>query len=116
FFAYVGHDASGQPAQFLRDENGHFFNRGMDGASPLIASAATPEQAERMWATLLDPQRFLTPLGLSAVDMQAPYFDKGGYWNGSVWLPYQWFFWKAMLDYGLSDAAHALAKNVLAAY
>lgn len=116
FFGYVAHDEHGQPQGFLRDDNGHFFNRGMDGLTPLLAGATTPAQTERMWATLLDPQRFLTPLGMSAVDMQAPYFDKGGYWNGSVWLPYQWFFWKAMLDYGLTDAAHRLALSVLASY
>lgn len=116
FFGYVIHNTQGQPAEFLRDESGHFFNRGMDGLSPLIAGATSAEQAAQLWQTLLDPQRFFTPIGLAAVDMQAPYYDKGGYWNGSVWMPYQWFFWKAMLDYGLAAEAHELAKRVLGIY
>lgn len=116
FFGYVWHDERGVPCGHFHDEQGHFFNRGMDGLSPLIASAVAGQQAERMWKILLDEERFLTPVGLSTVDLQAPYFSKGGYWNGSVWIPYQWFFWKAMLDYGLAEAAHDLAKRVLKTY
>ncbi|WP_309399941.1 MGH1-like glycoside hydrolase domain-containing protein [Cerasicoccus maritimus] len=116
FFGYVEHDDQGQVLNILRTESGENFNRGMDGLSPLLADAVTPEQADRLWRTLLDANRFMNPLGLSAVDRQASYYRQDGYWNGSVWMPYQWFFWKALLDYGMLDQAQQLATRVLKMY
>jgi hypothetical protein len=40
------------------------------------------------------------------VDQSAPYFKVDGYWNGAVWMPYQWIVWKALLDRGHGDVSH----------
>ena len=51
--------------------------------------------------------------GLSAVDQSAPYYKIDGYWNGTVWMSHQWFFWKTMLDLGESDFAYKIAVKAL---
>ena len=62
---------------------------------------------------LSDPDRFWTRIGLSTVDQSAPYYRKDGYWNGAVWMPHQWFFWKTALDLGQGDFAYQIAKTAL---
>lgn len=113
YFGYVLHDENGDPCGILRDENGVNFNAGLGGASPLFAGGCTPEQEERLWARLQDPHRLWTSCGLSTVDRQAPYYRKDGYWNGSVWMPYQWMFFKAALDAGMADFAFRIARTAL---
>ena len=54
-----------------------------------------------------------TQCGLTAVDQSAPYYRSDGYWNGSVWMPHQWFFWKAFLDMGRADEARCVARTAL---
>ena len=42
------------------------------------------------------------PAAFSTVDQSAPYYRRDGYWNGAVWMPYQWMFFKSALDAGLA--------------
>lgn len=113
YFSYVLHDTTGLPTGPLRHASGHNFNMGLDGVMPLIAGVCTPEQEAILLARLQDPKRFWTPIGLSTVDQSAPYYRQDGYWNGSVWMPQQWFIWKTALDMGLGDFAHRIAKTAL---
>ena len=113
YFGYVLHDAQGEPCGILRDENGVNFNAGLGGASPLFAGVCTPAQEDLLWARLQDPHRLWSSCGLSTVDQQAPYYRKDGYWNGSVWMPYQWIFFKAALDAGMEDFAFRIARTAL---
>ena len=48
------------------------------------------------------------------MDLAAPYYRTDGYWNGSVWMPYQWFFWKTALDHGQAGFAWRIAERALA--
>lgn len=116
YFSYVRYDDAENCAGILRYENGVNFNMGLDGASPLLAGICTPEQKRILWEKLESPERCWTPYGLSAVDRSAPYFRRDGYWNGSVWMPYQWFFWKAALDDGRGDFAWKIAETALKMY
>jgi hypothetical protein len=113
YFGYVTHDTQGNPSGILRTPEGVNFNRGMDGIYPLVAGIGTPEQRRRMIAKLADPQALMTPIGLTTVDQSAPYYRADGYWNGAVWMPHQWFFWKALLDHGEADLAFEIARRAL---
>ena len=113
YFGYVLHDEDGNPCGILRDDNGVNFNAGLGGASPLFADLCTPEQQELLWVRLQDPHRLWSDCGLSTVDRQAPYYRKDGYWNGSVWMPYQWIFFKSALDAGMADFAFRIAQTAL---
>jgi hypothetical protein len=113
YFSYVLHDEDGYPKEHLRHESDLNFNMGLDGVMPLVAGICTPEQEALMLKRLVDPDRFWTRIGLSTVDQSAPYYRKEGYWNGAVWMPYQWFFWKTALDLGRGDFANQIGNNAL---
>lgn len=113
YFGYVRHDADGNPTEILRDGTGTNHNMGLGGASPLFAGACTPAQAQSLWEKLESSERLWSPCGLSTVDQSAPYYRKDGYWNGAVWMPYQWMFFKAALDAGRMEFAFKLADTLL---
>lgn len=113
YFSYVVHDDEGWPVDILRHDSGVNFNMGMDGVYPLVAGICTPEQEQRLVATLMAPEHLWTPYGLTTVDQSAPYYRAEGYWNGAVWMAHQWFFWKALLDMGRLDEAHQVACTAL---
>ncbi|MBX3007038.1 MAG: hypothetical protein KF816_03320 [Melioribacteraceae bacterium] len=113
YFGYVVHDKSGQPTNILKYKDNVNFNMGLDGAYPLVAGITTEVQKERILNSLKSKDKIWSDIGLSAVDQSAPYYRVDGYWNGTVWMPHQWFFWKTMLDYGESEFAFKIAKTAL---
>ncbi|MGG1519710.1 trehalase family glycosidase [Paenibacillus oryzisoli] len=113
YYGYVIHHEDGTPAGLLRHASGANYNMGMDGLYPLVAGICDRARAERLVAALFDEDRFWTPIGLSTVDQSAPYYRADGYWNGAVWMPHQWFFWKTMLDLGYPDLASRIAHTAL---
>ncbi len=113
WYSYVRHDDNGRPLGPLLHASGEDYNRGFDGISPLIAGICTPEQEALFLQRLRDPKVLWTDCGLSTVDQSAPYFSPDGYWNGAVWMPHQWFFWKALLDLGEGGLAWQIARTAL---
>lgn len=113
YFGYVRHDTAGNPTRILRTVKGVNYNMGLDGAYPLLAGICTPEQKAVLIPHIMEPGRMWTPIGISVVDQKAPYYQNDGYWNGSVWLPHQWFVWKTMLDLARGDYAYEIAKTGL---
>ena len=114
YFGYVRHNEAGMPMGILRYTDGQNYNMGLDGVYPLIAGICTNDQKRRLRGRLMSELHLWTPIGLSTVDRSAPYFRQDGYWNGAVWMPHQWFFWKTMLDLGLPDLAFRIAQCGLA--
>ena len=113
-FSYVEHDEEGNPLGFMLDpESNVNYNFGMDGTSPLVSGICTEEQKEKLFGRLADPEHMWSDIGISTVDKSAPYFRTDGYWNGCVWMPHQWFFWKAALDDNRSDFARQIALTAL---
>jgi hypothetical protein len=116
YFSYVVHDAQGNPTGHFTAPGGADYNMGLDGASPLVSGICTPAQQESLIGKLFTPGRIWSAAGLSTVDQTAPYFKKDNYWNGSVWMPHQWFMWKAMLDIDRPDLAFRIAHQALEVY
>lgn len=114
-FSYVIHDNEGNFAGIYRDsKHGNCnFNFGLDGVSPLIAGICTPEQQQLFWDRLRSPDHMWSPYGISTVDRSAPYYRSDGYWNGGVWMPHQWFMWKAALDHNQTEFARRIALTAL---
>ena len=112
-FGYVRHDENGVPAGILRHESGENFDKGLDGAYPLVAGICTGPQERGLLDKLMNEENLWTPIGLSTVDRSAPYYRPDGYWNGAVWFPHQWFFWKTMLDLGQAEVARRIAHTGL---
>lgn len=113
YFGYVMHDDEGAPTGILRDANGVNFNMGLDGIYPLVAGICSPAQEAQILGNLFSPEHLWMDIGITTIDQSAPYFNPDGYWNGSVWLAHQWFFWKTMLDLGRGDLAIRIAQTGL---
>ncbi len=113
YFGYVVHNDKKDPVGILRDNDGINYNMGLDGLYPLVAGAGTKEQTKSMLEKLKSPSHIWSSIGLSAVDQSAPYYRNDGYWNGTVWMPHQWFFWKALLDLGEGEFAWEVARRAL---
>jgi hypothetical protein len=113
YFSYVMHDKQGDPSGILRTKTGENFNKTLDGVAPLVAGVATPDQQQRLLAHLKNEHELFSKIGLTAVDQSASYYDSAGYWNGTVWMPHQWFMWKTMLDLGEHEFAHKIAVTAL---
>ncbi len=113
YFGYVVHDKNGHAQDILKFDGKTNFNMGLGGASPLIAGICTENQREVLLKHLKTKGQIWSDVGLSAVDQSAPYYSKEGYWNGAVWMPHQWFYWKTMLDLGEADFAFKIADTAL---
>ena len=113
YFGYLKTNADGTPGGILRYKDGSNYNMGLDGVSPLYAGEITPEQKKKLWAKVKGSKHLWTKYGISAVDQSASYFTLEGYWNGSIWLPHQWFLWKAALNDGLGKFAQKIAMTAL---
>lgn len=114
FFSYVVHDAKGNVKGRFLQEDGTDWNMGLDGLSPLIAGAVTPEQDRLLWKRVMSEKHFRTKTGISTVDLSAPYFRLDGYANGANWTAFEYFLWKSALDCGRLDDAWNLASSGLA--
>lgn len=114
YFSYVKHDENGKPIGFFYDTvSGKNYNMGLDGAYPIFSGICTVPQKDTLLNRIFSEDRMWTPSGIGVVDQSAPYYRIDGYWNGSVWMPHQWFMWKAMLDLGRCDLAYKIAKKAL---
>ncbi|MDA3961169.1 MAG: trehalase family glycosidase [Planctomycetota bacterium] len=113
YYGYLVHNEAKQPTGLLRHESGANHNMGLDGTSPLIGGLLPAERAQRVIAHLGNPAEIWSAIGLSTVDQSAPYYRVDGYWNGAVWMPHQWFCWKALLDFGESELAWRVADTAL---
>jgi hypothetical protein len=113
YFGYVIHNSFENPTGILKYNDSINFNMGLGGASPLISGICNDSQTEKILSHLKTKGEIWSDMGLSTIDQSAPYYNKKGYWNGHVWMPHQWFFWKTMLDLGEDDFAHKIATTAL---
>lgn len=116
WFSYVRHDEEGRAVGPLLHESGEDFNQGLDGIYPLVAGICTPGQERLFLERLRDPAVFWTSSGLTTVSRSAAYFRADGYWNGTVWMAHQWFFWKTLLDLGAGELAWQIAQTALSVW
>ena len=116
YFSYVVHDKEGRAIGHLKYADGVDYNMGLDGAYPLIAGICTPAQQNGLIKKIFSEKNMWSPAGISVVDQSAPYYRTDGYWNGSVWMPHQWFVWKTMLDLGKPELAFKIAEKGLDVY
>jgi hypothetical protein len=114
YFSYIVHDSLGNPKEFYRDpKSGVNFNMGLDGAYPIFSGICTPGQDSVLLDKIFSEDHMWSKAGICVVDKQAPYYRMDGYWNGAVWMPHQWFIWKAMFDLDRTDLAWKIAERAL---
>lgn len=85
---------------------------------PLLAGIADPATAERLKASLLDPQQFWGGNLVPTVSRDDPaYCDsldkRGNYWRGNCWPPSTYIVYLCIKEAGWDDVAAELARRVV---
>ncbi|PKL79292.1 MAG: hypothetical protein CVV25_08595 [Ignavibacteriae bacterium HGW-Ignavibacteriae-4] len=83
------------------------------GFLPLWANVATPERAELLLKQMKDPDEFWRPYGVPTLSAKDPYYNPMGYWNGPVWVQWQYLLLRGLLDYKYNIEAKELVNKVL---
>ncbi|HVG82827.1 MAG TPA: trehalase family glycosidase [Methylomirabilota bacterium] len=78
---------------------------------PLLAGAATPEQAGAMVRLLQDPEKFGGDWLLPSVTRDDPAFPDNVYWRGRIWPPLNFLVWLGLKRAGFAAEATLLAEN-----
>jgi len=82
------------------------------GFLPLWAGIARQEQAEALIRHLLDPSEFWREYGVPSLAANDPYYNPVGYWNGPVWVQWNYLIFRGLLNYGCRELAAVLARKV----
>ena len=96
-----------------RHLNGRFTSRlAPTSFFPLLAGAATPQQAQRLVSGhLLDETRFWGVRPLPASPYDDPPSADDVYWRGRVWPPLVYLVWEGLRRSGFDDVAAELAAR-----
>jgi putative isomerase len=81
---------------------------------PLLARAATPQQAQRMISDhLLSPQEFWGHWVIPATPRNDPAFQDQNYWRGRIWGPMNFLVYLGLRNYDQPQVREELAKKSL---
>ena len=83
------------------------------GFLPLWAGIATKKQAHHLMKVMTDPHEFWRPFGVPTLTAKDEYYNPIGYWNGPIWIQWQYLLFRGLLDYGYVDEAVELAERVM---
>jgi len=83
------------------------------GFLPLWANLCSREQASSLIQTLYNPEEFWRPYGIPTLSARDDYYNPMGYWNGPVWVQWQYLIFRGLRDYGYQKLADALAEKVI---
>jgi glycogen debranching enzyme len=82
------------------------------GFLPLWAGVANKEQAASLVGHLTDPKKFWRKYGIPSLAADDPYYNDKGYWNGPVWVQWNYLIERGLLDYGYRKEAAELVDKV----
>ena len=82
------------------------------GFLPMWAGIADKKKADRLMEKLTDPKKFWRKYGVPSLSADDPYYNPKGYWNGPVWVEWDYFIMRALIDYGYRAEAKELVSRV----
>ena len=83
------------------------------GFLPLWAGVPSKERANKLIKSLLNEEEFWRPFGVSTLSAKDDYYNPIGYWNGPIWVQWQYLVFRGLLDYGYINEAKELVRKVL---
>ncbi len=83
------------------------------GFLPLWAGVATTEQAAMLVKTLTDTSEFWRKFGIPSLAADDSYYNPKGYWNGPVWVEWNYLIEHGLLKYGYRKLARELVGKVV---
>jgi hypothetical protein len=78
---------------------------------PLIAGAASPEQAESCLRVMLDPKKFWGEWVIPTVSRDDPAFPEQNYWRGKVWGPTNYLLFQGLQRYARAETRNEFAQK-----
>jgi hypothetical protein len=85
------------------------------GFLPLWAGIARTDQAATLVAALTDTLKFWRKYGVPSLAADDRYYNPRGYWNGPVWIPWNYLIVRGLLRYGYVAEARELTDRIIAA-
>lgn len=82
------------------------------GFLPLWAGIANPDQAKRVVGHLTNPGKFWRKFGIPSLAADDSYYNDKGYWNGPVWVQWNYLILRGLMDYGYENEAKELVDKV----
>jgi glycogen debranching enzyme len=82
------------------------------GFLPLWAGIASEEQAKILVAKLTDAKKFWRRYGVPSLAADDSYYNPTGYWNGPVWVQWDYLIERGLLQYGYKTQAQELVNRV----
>ncbi|MFP4469732.1 MAG: amylo-alpha-1,6-glucosidase [Bacteroidales bacterium] len=98
---------------FTYDHPGDLKIKEIIGFLPLWAGVADSSKAAVLMQSLLNEDEFWRNYGVPTLSASHPYYNPIGYWNGPVWVQWQYLLFRGLLDYGYTGEARELAHRVL---
>jgi hypothetical protein len=84
------------------------------GFLPLWAGIPDSARAHRLVEKLTDPRKFWRPFGVPTLAADDPYYNPKGYWNGPVWVQWDYLIERGLLEYGYKKEARELVDRIAA--
>ncbi len=82
------------------------------GFLPLWAGIADKDRAKKLVQKLTDSNKFWRKYGVPSLAADDPYYNPKGYWNGPVWVEWNYLIMRGLLDYGYKAEAKELVNRV----
>ncbi len=97
---------------FTFRKNNDLKRKEIIGFLPLWAGVADKGQAAALMLSLKDSDQFWRPNGVPSLSASDDYYCPIGYWNGPVWVPWNYLIYLGLKDYGYQKEAGELAGKV----
>ncbi|RKY48878.1 MAG: hypothetical protein DRP88_01140 [Candidatus Neomarinimicrobiota bacterium] len=82
------------------------------GFLPMWAGVCDSNQAERLVEVLTNTDKFWRKFGVPSLSADDPYYNPHGYWNGPVWVEWDYLVFYGLRRYGYNDIARELVEKV----
>ena len=117
---YMWDDETGFYYNIDKNDNDFSFNQTEDlkikeiiGFLPLWAGIAPKDRAEQLLKIMNDPEEFGRAFGVPTLTAKDDYYNPIGYWNGPIWIQWQYLIFRGLLNYGYEKEAAQLADKVM---
>ena len=83
------------------------------GFLPMWAGVPNAKRAKLLTKSLFNVNEFWRKNGVPTLSAKDKYYNPLGYWNGPIWVPWQYLIFQGLLDYGYKKEAISLSDKVL---
>ncbi len=98
---------------FSFKKSGDLKRKEIIGFLSLWSGIADSSQAAMLVKHLTNPDEFWRKYGIPSLSADDPYYNPQGYWNGPVWVQWQYLIFKGLINYGYIDIARDLMHHVI---